>query len=150
MQHNQTPPWLLINRRYIIIAQLQSPGENVRQQHHLEHTLPQLSLDATRFSYIDLCSRKQSVLPLAQILHSNENNHTPLLLLSIFLDRLSPYEWDFSEPWKESDEKEFDMNLHNCFWHNWGSLMQQGSDLAPRYRVLHHHPWESISTMGLP
>ena len=70
--------------------------------------------------------------------------------LSIFLDRLSPYEWDFSEPWKESDEKEFDMNLHNCFWHNWGSLMQQGSDLAPRYRVLCHRPWETISTMGLP
>ena len=24
------------------------------------------------------------------------------------------------------------LTLHNCFWHNWGSLMQQGSDIAPK------------------
>ena len=27
---------------------------------------------------------------------------------------------------------ENELTLHNCFWHNWGSLMQQGSDIAPK------------------
>ena len=34
----------------------------------------------------------------------------------------------------EELESEF-ANLHNCFWHNWGSLMQQGSDICPRYFI---------------
>merc|ERR1719264_1484339 len=29
-------------------------------------------------------------------------------------------------------ELENELTLHNCFWHNWGSLMQQGSDIAPK------------------
>ena len=60
--------------------------------------------------------------------------------MSILFDRFSPYEWDYSEPWKECDEKEYEFNLANCLWHNWGSIMQQGSDLAPRYRV---NPWDT-------
>ena len=47
--------------------------------------------------------------------------------------RLSPFEWENPTPWTESDEIEYDCTLHNCFWHNWGSLMQQGSDICPRY-----------------
>ena len=35
----------------------------------------------------------------------------------------------------EPDELENVLTLHNCFWHNWGSLMQQGSDIAPKYVI---------------
>jgi hypothetical protein len=34
---------------------------------------------------------------------------------------------------EEPEELENVLTLHNCFWHNWGSLMQQGSDIAPKY-----------------
>ena len=48
--------------------------------------------------------------------------------------RTTPYEWANPHPCNdEADELEYDMNLHNCLWHNWGSLMQQGSDICPRY-----------------
>ena len=48
--------------------------------------------------------------------------------------RTTPYEWTNPHPCNdEADEVEYDMNLHNCLWHNWGSLMQQGSDICPRY-----------------
>ena len=59
------------------------------------------------------------------------------MLISIiyYYPRLSPFEWDNPTPWIESDETENDCSLHNCFWHNWGSLMQQGSDICPRYMV---------------
>ena len=52
---------------------------------------------------------------------------------SYSFDRLSPFEWENPTPWVESDEVENCCTLHNCFWHNWGSLMQQGSDICPRY-----------------
>ena len=44
-------------------------------------------------------------------------------------------EWFNPHPCNDpAEELESDFaNLHNCFWHNWGSLMQQGSDLCPRY-----------------
>ena len=48
--------------------------------------------------------------------------------------RCSPNEWDNPHPCNDDcDEVEIDFNLHGCFWHNWGSLMQQGSDICPRY-----------------
>jgi hypothetical protein len=51
--------------------------------------------------------------------------------------RLSPYEWDNPHPCvDEPEELENELTLHNCFWHNWGSLMQQGSDIAPKYVVI--------------
>ena len=63
-----------------------------------------------------------------------------------FLNRLSPYEWDYSEPWKkDSDKIEYDMNLPNCLWHNWGSLMQQGSDISPRYMI----PTKYVAMLGI-
>ena len=57
------------------------------------------------------------------------------MLISIiyYYPRLSPFEWDNPTPWIESDEVEYDCTLHNCFWHNWGCFMQQGSDICPRY-----------------
>ena len=48
------------------------------------------------------------------------------------LARLSPYEWDNPYPCVEDpDEIENMFNLANSFWFTIGSLMQQGSDVAP-------------------
>lgn len=47
--------------------------------------------------------------------------------------RISPYEWSKPHPCNnESEVLETNMNLHNSIWHNCGSLMQQGSDIAPK------------------
>merc|ERR1719410_2589432 len=49
------------------------------------------------------------------------------------LARLTPFEWENPHPCvEEPEELENELTLHNCFWHNWGSLMQQGSDIAPK------------------
>merc|ERR1711953_1489125 len=49
------------------------------------------------------------------------------------LARLTPFEWENPHPCvDEPEELENELTLHNCFWHNWGSLMQQGSDIAPK------------------
>ena len=46
------------------------------------------------------------------------------------------YEWDNPHPCNdETEEYEFDMTIANCLWHNWGSIMEQGSDIAPRYPI---------------
>ena len=54
--------------------------------------------------------------------------------VSMFLlARLTPFEWENPHPCvDEPEELENELTLHNCFWHNWGSLMQQGSDIAPK------------------
>ena len=58
---------------------------------------------------------------------------TSTIVLNVY-SRFTMYEWDNPHPCNdETDEYEFDCNVHNCFWHNWGSLMQQGSDICPRY-----------------
>ena len=50
-----------------------------------------------------------------------------------FSFRLTPFEWENPHPCvEEPEELENELTLHNCFWHNWGSLMQQGSDIAPK------------------
>ncbi len=55
--------------------------------------------------------------------------------------RLTPYEWENPHPCvEEPEELENVLTLHNCFWHNWGSLMQQGSDIAPKYVVANSPP----------
>ena len=52
---------------------------------------------------------------------------------TLFLFRLTPFEWENPHPCvDEPEELENELTLHNCFWHNWGSLMQQGSDIAPK------------------
>ena len=54
-------------------------------------------------------------------------------LLIITGCRLTPFEWENPHPCvEEPEELENELTLHNCFWHNWGSLMQQGSDIAPK------------------
>ena len=53
------------------------------------------------------------------------------MALKIF--RLTPYEWDSPHPCTDEDEElETTINFENCLWHNLGSLMQQGSDIAPK------------------
>ncbi|CAG0899600.1 unnamed protein product, partial [Cyprideis torosa] len=54
-------------------------------------------------------------------------------LILFALARFTPYEWVNPYPCiEEPDELENELTLSNCLWHNWGSLMQQGSDIAPK------------------
>ncbi|XP_014247084.1 glutamate receptor ionotropic, kainate 2-like isoform X2 [Cimex lectularius] len=54
-------------------------------------------------------------------------------LLLYFLARISPLEWKNPHPCQsEPDEYENDLSMQNVIWHNCGSLMQQGSDIAPQ------------------
>ncbi|XP_064489275.1 glutamate receptor ionotropic, kainate 3-like [Ornithodoros turicata] len=47
--------------------------------------------------------------------------------------RLSPYEWDNPHPCRQQDQVlENNFSLLNSLWFTIGSLMQQGSDLAPK------------------
>lgn len=47
--------------------------------------------------------------------------------------RLSPYEWDNPHPCRQNDQVlENSFSLLNSLWFTIGSLMQQGSDLAPK------------------
>ena len=53
-------------------------------------------------------------------------------LVMFVLARLSPYEWDNPYPCiEEPEEVENMFSLANSFWFTIGSLMQQGSDVAP-------------------
>nr|CAD7459250.1 unnamed protein product [Timema tahoe] len=46
---------------------------------------------------------------------------------------ITPYEWNNPHPCNpEPEELENNLSLNNCIWHNLGSLMQQGSDIAPQ------------------
>ena len=53
-------------------------------------------------------------------------------LVLFVLARFSPYEWDNPYPCiEEPEELENQFSLANSFWFTIGSLMQQGSDVAP-------------------
>ena len=54
-------------------------------------------------------------------------------VILFLVGRLSPYEWDNPHPCRQDDQVlENDFSLLNSFWFTIGSLMQQGSDLAPK------------------
>ena len=54
-------------------------------------------------------------------------------MLLYVISRLSPYEWVSGHPCEDDpDELENQFSLGNCLWFALGSIMQQGSDLAPR------------------
>lgn len=54
-------------------------------------------------------------------------------LLLYVISRLSPYEWVSGHPCDDDPEElENQFSLGNCLWFALGSIMQQGSDLAPR------------------
>ena len=53
-------------------------------------------------------------------------------LVMYVLARFSPCEWDNPYPCiDEPEELENQFSISNSFWFNIGSLMQQGSDIAP-------------------
>ena len=49
------------------------------------------------------------------------------------LARFSPYEWDNPHPCNEQEVLVNEFSLCNSMWFTVGSLMQQGSDLTPKY-----------------
>ncbi|CAL8109951.1 unnamed protein product [Orchesella dallaii] len=54
-------------------------------------------------------------------------------LVLFILARITPVQWQNPHPCKDDpDELENDLGVTNALWHNWGSLMQQGSDIAPK------------------
>ncbi|KAI5730902.1 hypothetical protein M8J77_001892 [Diaphorina citri] len=54
-------------------------------------------------------------------------------LLLFFLARVTPYEWNSHHPCnRDTDYLENSLTMTNLIWHNCGSLMQQGSDVAPQ------------------
>lgn len=54
-------------------------------------------------------------------------------LLMYYIARISPYEWLNSHPCEEEPEVlSNQFSLGNCMWFTLGSIMQQGSDLAPK------------------
>lgn len=54
-------------------------------------------------------------------------------LLLYIISRISPYEWVSGHPCDDDPEElENQFSLGNCLWFSLGSIMQQGSDLAPR------------------
>lgn len=65
---------------------------------------------------------------------------TSLLGVSIVLfivSRLTPYDWESSHPCDpNTEELENQMSLLNCVWFSLGSVLQQGSDILPKYVVL--------------
>lgn len=51
--------------------------------------------------------------------------------------RFSPYEWDNPYPCRQNNQiLENIFSLANSFWCTGGSLMQQGSDIAPKYVLI--------------
>jgi len=58
--------------------------------------------------------------------------------ISMFvLGRLSPAEWDNPYPCiEEPTELENQFSFANCLWFSIGALLQQGSELAPKYMIL--------------
>lgn len=55
-------------------------------------------------------------------------------ILLFLTGRFSPYEWDNPHPCRQDDKVlENVLNIRNSFWCTIGSLMQQGSDIAPKY-----------------
>lgn len=59
-------------------------------------------------------------------------------LLLYVISRLSPYEWVSAHPCDDDPEElENQFSLGNCLWFSLGSIMQQGSDLAPRLVYLY-------------
>lgn len=58
-------------------------------------------------------------------------------MLMYYTARISPYEWISSHPCdEEPDFLNNQFSLGNCLWFTLGSIMQQGSDLAPKARSM--------------
>ncbi|XP_034246071.1 glutamate receptor ionotropic, kainate 2-like [Thrips palmi] len=58
--------------------------------------------------------------------------YTGVSLLMFVMARISPYEWNNPYPCvEEPEELENQFSLRNAFWFTIGSIMQQGSEIAP-------------------
>lgn len=67
--------------------------------------------------------------------------HIGVSITLFLVGRLSPYEWDNPHPCRQDEQVlENSFSLMNSLWFTIGSLMQQGSDLAPRYVVYEIKP----------
>ena len=76
--------------------------------------------------------RMPDLQPIQQM---TKDKQSKIRLIDYNYSRFTPFEWDNPHPCNdETDEFEFDLSIHNCFWHNWGCFMEQGSDIAPRYQ----------------
>jgi ionotropic kainate glutamate receptor 2 len=54
-------------------------------------------------------------------------------VILFFVGRFTPYEWTNPHPCRQNDKVlENILNMRNSFWCTIGSLMQQGSDVAPK------------------
>ena len=114
--------FLLATLRYVCLQRsLKNQGENVRL------SLPAIS-GPWIFVWVTIRTWQSQKMPIFFL-----DCWVFQICCSYSFDRLSPFEWENPTPWVESDEVENCCTLHNCFWHNWGSLMQQGSDICPRY-----------------
>jgi len=59
-------------------------------------------------------------------------------VISVFVGRYSPYEWVNPHPCRQENQVLENVYLtSNSFWFVLGGIMQQGSDIAPKY-VTHH------------
>ena len=50
-----------------------------------------------------------------------------------FVGRFSPYEWQVSEEGGKEPSATNTFTISNTLWFSLGALMQQGSDISPRY-----------------
>lgn len=83
------------------------------------------SKDTKLFSFLDPFSMEVWALLIAITI--------VVTVIFCIAGRLSPYEWDNPHPCRQDDQvMENECSLKNSFWFTVGSLMQQGSDLAPK------------------
>lgn len=76
--------------------------------------------------------------------------HIGVSITLFLVGRLSPYEWDNPHPCRQDEQVlENSFSLMNSLWFTIGSLMQQGSDLAPRYVVYEMKPIMYSIWLGL-
>nr|CAD7443803.1 unnamed protein product [Timema bartmani] len=63
---------------------------------------------------------------------------------------MSPFEWKITQPNKGQPQVlENNQTFHNCVWHNMGSLMQQGSDIAPHLVAVKDSKWLLVTVQDL-
>ncbi|XP_034244808.1 glutamate receptor ionotropic, kainate 2-like isoform X2 [Thrips palmi] len=90
------------------------------------HTIPEAP-ETNRFSFL---------LPLStEVWIYMAFAYVAVSFLLFVLARVTPGEWESTTPSEEQTSEtilEYTLNLSNAIWHNVGSLMQQGSDIAPK------------------
>jgi len=67
-------------------------------------------------------------------IHTNLLHKIAPVVFARFVFRFSPYEWENPHPCNSEAPDVFEnkFSLNNSLWFTIGSLMQQGSDMAPK------------------